>query len=54
MTDLPIRNLYYPEHGRETGRGVLLASYTWSEDAQRWGSLGADGAHRRRRSRTSR
>ena len=29
ITDLPIRNLYYPEHGRETGRGVLLASYTW-------------------------
>lgn len=39
MTDLPIRNLYYPDHGRETGRGVILASYTWSEDAQRWGSL---------------
>ena len=39
ITDLAIRNLYYPEHGRETGRGVLLASYTWSEDAQRWGSL---------------
>jgi monoamine oxidase len=39
VTDLPIRVLYYPEHGRETGRGVLLASYTWSEDAQRWGSL---------------
>jgi monoamine oxidase len=39
VTDLPIRNMYYPEHGRETGRGVLLASYTWSEDAQRWGSL---------------
>ena len=38
-TDLPIRVIYYPEHGRETGRGVLLASYTWSEDAQRWGSL---------------
>jgi monoamine oxidase len=38
-TDLPIRALYYPDHGRETGRGVLLASYTWSEDAQRWGSL---------------
>jgi monoamine oxidase len=38
-TDLPIRVLYYPDHGRETGRGVLLASYTWSEDAQRWGSL---------------
>jgi monoamine oxidase len=36
-----------PQHllsgaGRETGRGVLLASYTWSEDAQRWGSLSPD------------
>lgn len=39
VTDLPIRNLYYTNYGRETGRGVLLASYTWSEDAQRWGSL---------------
>lgn len=39
VTDLAIRNLYYPDHGGETGRGVLLASYTWSEDAQRWGSL---------------
>lgn len=39
VTDLPIRSMYYPEHGRETGRGVLLASYTWAEDAQRWGSL---------------
>ena len=33
MTDLPIRTVYYPDHGRDTGRGVLLASYTWSEDA---------------------
>lgn len=39
ITDLPVRNIYYPDHGRETGRGVILASYTWSEDAQRWGSL---------------
>ncbi len=39
VTDLAIRNMYYPEHGRETGRGVLLASYTWAEDAHRWGSL---------------
>jgi monoamine oxidase len=39
VTDLAIRNMFYPEAGRETGRGVLLASYTWSEDAQRWGSL---------------
>lgn len=39
VTDLPIRVIYYPDYGRETGRGVMLASYTWSEDAQRWGSL---------------
>ena len=39
VTDLAIRNIFYPEGGRDTGRGVLLASYTWSEDAQRWGSL---------------
>jgi monoamine oxidase len=43
VTDLPVRNIYYPEHGRPTGRGVLLASYTWSEDAQRWGSLSPTG-----------
>lgn len=39
VTDLPVRTLYYPEHGRETGRGVLVASYTWGKDAQRWGHL---------------
>ncbi len=39
VTDLPIRTIYYPEHGRETGRGVLLACYTWGEDAERWGAL---------------
>ena len=39
VTDLAVRNVYYPDHGRETGRGVMLASYTWGEDAQRWGSL---------------
>jgi monoamine oxidase len=31
-----------PRRGQATGRGVLLASYTWSEDAQRWGSLPPD------------
>lgn len=39
VTDLAIRNLFYTSYGRHTGRGILLASYTWSEDAQRWGSL---------------
>jgi monoamine oxidase len=41
VTDLAVRNVYYPDHGRDTGRGVMLASYTWGEDAQRWGSLSA-------------
>ena len=39
ITDLPIRAIYYPEHGEDTGRGVLLASYTWGEDAQRWSAM---------------
>lgn len=39
VTDLAIRIMYYPDHGRETGRGVILASYTWAEDAERWASL---------------
>ena len=42
VTDLAVRNVYYPDHGRDTGRGVMLASYTWGEDAQRWGSLSPD------------
>ena len=42
VTDLAVRNVYYPDHGRATGRGVVLASYTWGEDAQRWGSLSPD------------
>jgi len=39
-TDLPIRRIVYPSHpapGDE--RGVLLASYTWGQDAARWGAL---------------
>jgi monoamine oxidase len=39
QTDLAIRSLWYPEHSQETGRGVLLVSYTWARDAQRWSHL---------------
>jgi monoamine oxidase len=39
VTDLPIRHLYYPEQGRDTGQGLLLASYTWAQDAHVWGAL---------------
>ena len=38
-TDLPIRRMNYPTPDPETPRGVLLASYTWSQDALRWGSM---------------
>jgi monoamine oxidase len=39
VTDLPLRLVYYPDHGTESGRGVLIGSYTWEEDARRWGAL---------------
>ncbi|HEX7276776.1 MAG TPA: FAD-dependent oxidoreductase, partial [Acidimicrobiales bacterium] len=39
-TDLPIRRIVYPSHSDpDERRGVLLASYTWGQDAARWGSL---------------
>lgn len=37
-TDLPIKNIYFPDHGVESGRGVVLASYTWEDDAIYWAS----------------
>lgn len=36
ITDLPIRFSYYPSHGDSN---VMLASYTWSNDALRWDAL---------------
>ena len=39
VTDLPIRNVVYPEVDVPTRRGLLIASYTWSQDALRWGAL---------------
>lgn len=39
VTDLPNRLIYYPDHGRATGRGVLMGSYTYGEDAARWRAL---------------
>lgn len=39
VSDLPIRNLFYFGAEGQTRRGILLASYTWGEDARRWGSL---------------
>ena len=39
-TDLPIRRIVYPSHPPDDDdRGVFLASYTWGQDAARWGAL---------------
>ena len=39
VTDLPVRRVNYPTPDPESQRGVLLASYTWGQDALRWGAL---------------
>ena len=39
VTDLPIRRLNYPPTDPDSRRGVLLASYTWGQDALQWGAM---------------
>ncbi|HLO89020.1 MAG TPA: FAD-dependent oxidoreductase [Nostocaceae cyanobacterium] len=40
ITDTPNRFIYYPSHKVEGSEGgVILASYTWSDDANRWDSI---------------
>jgi monoamine oxidase len=39
VTDLPIRRVNYPTPDPEDARGVLLASYTWGQDALQWGAM---------------
>ena len=39
VTDLPIRRINYPTPDPTTTRGVLLASYTWGQDALQWGAM---------------
>jgi len=39
LTDLPIRRLNYPTPDPSTERGILLASYTWGQDALQWGAM---------------
>jgi monoamine oxidase len=39
VTDLPIRRMNYPPGDPTTPRGVLLASYTWGQDALQWGAM---------------
>jgi monoamine oxidase len=39
VTDLPIRRMNYPTPDDQTERGILLASYTWGQDALQWGAM---------------
>lgn len=39
VTDLPIRRMNYPTPDPDNARGMLLASYTWSQDALQWGAM---------------
>ena len=39
VTELPIRRMNYPTPDPTTSRGVLLASYTWGQDALQWGAM---------------
>lgn len=41
-TDLPSRLIFYPDHGRETGKGVLMAVCAYGEEGNRWSALSAD------------
>ncbi|WJV29504.1 flavin monoamine oxidase family protein [Rossellomorea sp. AcN35-11] len=43
ITDFPLRFTYGPSHGRgEPGPGVMLASYSWGQNANLWNSLTED------------
>jgi monoamine oxidase len=40
VTDLPVRRICYPSYSDPMEeRGMLLASYTWGQDALRWGAM---------------
>jgi monoamine oxidase len=41
-SDSPNRFTYFPSHVPDARGGVVLASYTWSDDALRWDSLTED------------
>lgn len=42
-TDLPVRRIAYPSYSNpDDARGTLLASYTWGQDALRWGGMDSE------------
>jgi monoamine oxidase len=42
VTDFSIRRMNYPPTDPSVRRGVLLASYTWGQDALRWDAMNED------------
>jgi monoamine oxidase len=46
VSDSANRFTYFPSHVPDSPGGVVLASYTWSDDAQRWDSLTDDERYR--------
>jgi monoamine oxidase len=38
-TDLPNRQIYYPERPHATNRGVIIGTHTFTAEASRWASL---------------
>jgi monoamine oxidase len=46
VTDNPNRFIYYPSHPvKDSPGGVILASYTWADDAARWDSMDDDARY---------
>jgi monoamine oxidase len=39
FTDLPIRTIVYPSYGPDQSSRVLIASYCWTNDAERLGNI---------------
>ncbi|WP_414167160.1 flavin monoamine oxidase family protein [Streptoverticillium reticulum] len=39
VTDTPLRTVVYPSHPLGVDGGVVIASYTWADDAELWDSL---------------
>jgi monoamine oxidase len=43
VSDSPNRFMYFPSHrAKDSKGGVILASYTWADDASRWDSIPAE------------
>jgi monoamine oxidase len=47
ITDSPNRFIYFPSHAVSgSSGGVVLASYTWADEANRWDSIPAEDRHK--------